>query len=295
VALAAATVVLAAACAAPSGDLTVDPEDRGPIPDAQISVQLFNFFYYVGFGETEEAQARQVEVLTAVADAGYTHVEPVDYTHFQGLTAEEYRSLLDERGLRVSSLHTSVTMATTDEQWTRTLDTAETLGSPYVGAGSNPEDFTTSEEWVAFAERIDDLGAMARERGMRYLVHLHDWEFAATEDGDTAFDLLVAHTAPENVAFELDLYWVVAAHQDPVALVEHYGDRIALLHVKDMAQDGTITTAGEGTIDFASVFAVAGDSIDFYVIERDPPQDDASFDPFAPTIEGLRFLRTVKF
>ncbi|WNM27280.1 sugar phosphate isomerase/epimerase [Demequina capsici] len=295
IALVAAIALLASACTSTPQYPTVDPADRGPIPDSRISVQLFNFFSYVGFGESEEEQARQAQVLTALSDAGYTHVEPIDYTHFQGLTAQEYRALLDARGLQASSLHTSVTMSTTDEQWQATLDTAQTIGAPYVGAGSTPEDLTTREGWEAYADRIDQLGAMARERGMRYLVHLHDTEFAAVEGGESALDILVSRTDPANVTFELDLYWAVKAGEDPVALVRRYGDRIALLHVKDMAADGSITTAGDGVIDFAAVFAAAGDNVDFYVIERDPPLDDSSFDPFPPSIAGLRFLQTIQF
>lgn len=270
-------------------------EDRGPIADDQISVQLFNFFHWVGFGETDVEQSRQEEMLARLAQSGVTHVEPVDYAGFQGLTATEYRAVLDEYGLEVSSLHTTVTETTSDGQWAEALATAGTLGSPYLGGGSTPEELTTRAEWIAFAELIDHLGETARAEGIQYLVHLHDWEYAPLEDGTTPFGILLDHTSPDNVVFELDLYWAVAAGEDPVALIEEHRDRIALLHVKDMGSDGTITTAGEGTIDFPAVLAAAGERIDFYVIERDPPQGSPDFDPFAPTIAGVRYLQTVDF
>jgi hypothetical protein len=41
------------------------------------------------------------------------------------------------------------------------------------------------------------------------------------------------------------------AGADPVALLKRYGDRIQLVHVKDMrAGDRRIETAGDGVIDF---------------------------------------------
>ncbi|WP_062389235.1 sugar phosphate isomerase/epimerase family protein [Demequina iriomotensis] len=277
-----------------AGAEATPPAGASSIPDASISIQMFTFFQYIGFGEDDAAQARQEEVLARLAEAGYSHVEPVDYTGFQGLDAEEYRALLDEHGLEASSLHTSVTMDTTDEQWADKLATATTLGAEYVGAGENPRTFTSRAEWVAFAERIDHLGAMARDAGMRYLVHLHDYEFTSIDGGQSAFEILVAHTSPENVTFELDLYWAVAAGEDPVALVAEHRDRIALLHVKDMDEDGEIATVGEGTIDFPAIFAEAGPAIDFYVVERDPVDDPAA-DPFGPAVAGLEYLRSMEF
>ncbi|WP_082096836.1 sugar phosphate isomerase/epimerase family protein [Demequina gelatinilytica] len=264
------------------------------IPDSRISVQLFTFFYAIGFGEDQAARDRQEQVLASLAEAGYRYVEPVDYTGFQGLDATEYRALLDAYGLQVSSLHTSVTMGTSDQQWEAKLDTATTLGTAYVGAGENPRTFTSSADWVAFAEKIDHLGEMAADRGMRYLVHLHDYEFTSVYGGESAFDILVEHTSPENVTFELDLYWATAAGEDARALVSEHRDRIALLHVKDMAEDGGITTVGEGVIDFPSIFEAAGPGIDFYVIERDP-EDAPSFDPLGPSVAGLAYLRSVRW
>ncbi|WP_062521083.1 sugar phosphate isomerase/epimerase family protein [Demequina silvatica] len=292
----AAAIMLTACTASPPPGGTAPTEVTGAssIPDDEISVQMFTFFHYIGFGEDDAAQSRQEEVLARLAEAGFRNVEPVDYTGFQGLDAEEYRALLDTYGLEASSLHTSVTMDTTDEQWAQKVETAATLGAEFVGAGEDPRTFTSREEWVAFAERIDHLGAMARDEGLRYLVHLHDYEFTQVYGDQSAFDLLMAHTSPENVAFELDLYWATAAGEDPAAIVAKHGDRIPLLHVKDMDEAGEIATVGEGTIDFPSIFAAAGQDVQFYVIERDPP-DDADYDPFGPAIAGLEYLRDATF
>ena len=170
-------------------------------------------------------------------------------------------------------------MATTDEQWATSVQTALTIGAPFIGAGSTPNDFTTKEQWVAYAEKIDHLGELSRAQGVQYMVHSHDWEFTQVFDGETGYDILQANTSPENVVFELDLYWATKAGADPLEVIESYGDRIELLHVKDLGADGSITTVGEGTIDFAPIFAAAGEDIQYYVIERDPPFTDPTFDP----------------
>ncbi|WP_084130388.1 sugar phosphate isomerase/epimerase [Demequina sp. NBRC 110055] len=294
--LLASTIVIA--CALPAAWMLARPEgearEASVIADDQISAQLFNFFYYIGFGEDAETRARQDEVLASLSDAGYRYVEVVDYAGFHGLDDQEYRGLLDSHGLKVSALHTSVTAATSDVQWADQIDTALTLGTEFVGAGETPRDLATRDEWVAFAERIDQLGKSARDQGLTFLVHLHDWEFAEVDGDQTAFDILVEYTEPDNVVFELDLYWAAAAGVDPSVLVAEHRDRIPLLHVKDMAEDGSITTVGEGTVDFPAVFAAAGDDVEFYVVERDPI-DDRGFDPFGPTVAGLSYLQSVDF
>lgn len=280
--------------AAPSGGGSDAAGGSSTVPVEEVSVQLFNFFACIGMDQSPEAQGRQEEVLSSLASMGYKNVEPVDYTSFQGLTAEQYRALLDKYGLSASSLHTSVSMETTDAQWSQALSTAKTIGAGYIGAGSTPS-FTTEAEWIAYAEKIDHLGALASEAGVQYIVHSHDWEFASVSEGKTAYDILQEYTSTENVAFELDLYWATKAGVDPIGLIDTYGDRIELLHVKDMAEDGSFATVGEGTIDFAPIFAAAGDRVSYYVVERDPSFSDPDFDPFAPAEKGLENLLGVEF
>lgn len=264
------------------------------VPKQEISVQLFNFFTYIGTDSTPEAQARQEEVLKTLSSYGYKNVEPVDYTKFQGLSAKQYKKLLDKYKLRAASMHTSVSMETTATQWRSAVSTAKTIGAKYIGAGADPRDFTTAEQWIAFAKKIDHFGAIARQQGLTYMVHSHDWEFKKVGK-TTGYDLLQKYTKAKNVVFELDLYWATKAGVKPITLLRKYGERIKLLHVKDMAADGSITTVGKGIIDFRPIFAAAGKGIKFYVIERDPPFDGSAYDPFKPTAQGLAYLQRVKY
>lgn len=169
-----------------------------PVAVEEVSVQLFNFFVDIGFDQSPEAQARQEGVLSTISDMGYRNVEAVDYTAFQGIGATQYRTLLDAYGLKASGLHTSVSMATTDEQWATSVQTALTIGAPFIGAGSTPNNFTTKEQWVAYAEKIDHLGELSRAQGVQYMVHSHDWEFRQVFDGETGYDILQANTSPET-------------------------------------------------------------------------------------------------
>jgi sugar phosphate isomerase/epimerase len=114
----------------------------------------------------------------------------------------------------------------------------------------------------------------------------------------TAFDILVEHTDPRNVVFQVDLYWATRGGADPVELLERYGNRIQLFHVKDMAAGpfpGRIEIVGEGIIDFPEIFATSKGPVRYYVVEHDPRFGDPTFDPFEAADKGFDYLDCVTF
>ena len=81
-------------------------------------------------------------------------------------------------------------------------------------------------------------------------------------------------------------------------MIERYGNRIQLFHVKDMAAGpfpGRIEIVGEGIIDFPAIFAAAGGSTKYYVVEHDPRFGDPTFDPFEAAEKGFDYLACVRF
>ena len=110
----------------------------------------------------------------------------------------------------------------------------------------------------------------------------------------------MANTDPRNVVFQLDLYWATngGGLADPVELLERYGNRIQLFHVKDMGAGplpGPIEIVGEGIIDFPEIFAAAKGQIRYYVVEHDPRFGDPTFDPFEAAQKGFTYLDCVNF
>jgi sugar phosphate isomerase/epimerase len=286
IATVAASIAVGAA-AAPAPAAASDCPGRG-VPVSKISIQLWTFADYVGFGSDPATQARLETVFAALSDMGYRNVEPFT---FNGLTAEQYRALLEKYDLRASGEHTSIAEAT----WDQTLADARTLGLRYLGAGATPSNFTTEQQWVDYAEMLDRLGERAQRQGLELMVHNHNWEFQQVFGDRTAYDILQQHTDPRYVTFQLDLYWVTAGGADPVEVLQQYGDRIELFHVKDMAPDGSIEIVGEGIIDFPAIFDEAGGGIRYYVVEHDPRFGDPTFDPFEAAQKGFDYLDCVTF
>ncbi|MCD6053525.1 MAG: Xylose isomerase domain protein barrel, partial [Rubrobacteraceae bacterium] len=89
-------------------------------------------------------------------------------------------------------------------------------------------------------------------------------------------DILVRETDPELVSFELDLYWVRYGGADPGPLLLDLGDRIPLVHLKDMAADEQRSDlpVGEGTMPWNGLLRAADAAgVQWYVAEQDNPRD----------------------
>jgi sugar phosphate isomerase/epimerase len=83
-----------------------------------------------------------------------------------------------------------------------------------------------------------------------------------------------------------------------VELLERYGNRIQLFHVKDMADGafpGRIEIVGEGIIDFPTIFAASKGPVRYYVVEHDPRFGDQTFNPFEAAEKGFNYLDCVTF
>jgi sugar phosphate isomerase/epimerase len=300
-------VLIAAALAscislAAAGTATAQSPDcagRG-VPDSKISIQLWTFAEYIGFGTDAATIARTEEVFAALSDMGYRNVEPFTLS---GLSAEEYRALLEKYDLRASGRHVNVGTPESPVDFDQILADNKTLGIKYFGSGSTPIFplvYTTEAQWVAYAEYLNELGERARQAGQTLMVHNHDIEFEVSFGDQTVFDILMANTDPKNVAFQLDIYWATngGGLDNPVDVLERYGNRIQLFHVKDMAAGpfpGRIEIVGEGIIDFPEVFAASQGPVRYYVVEHDPRFGDPTFDPFEAAQKGIDYLRCVTF
>jgi len=276
-----------------------DCAGRG-VPVNKISIQLWTFSQYIGFGSDAATIERTRTVFQSLSEMGYRNVEPFTLS---GLSAEEYRALLDEYGLKASARHVDVGTPANPADIEQIIADNKTLGIKYFGSGATPifpPIYTTKAEWVAYAEYLNEIGAVARKSGQTLMVHNHDIEFETVFGDQTVYDILMAHTDPRNVVFQLDLYWAAngGGMENPLDVIERYGNRIQLFHVKDMAAGpfpGAIEIVGEGIIDFPAIFDAAGGSTRYYVVEHDPPSGDPTFDPFEAAEKGFDYLACVRF
>ena len=235
--------------------------------------------------------------LDRVRDFGIQYVE---LAGTYKLKPEEFKQQLNAKGLKPISGHFGF------EQYRDKVEEvareAKALGLQYVGCAWIPHkdsfDETEAREAINVFNRA---GEALAKHGLKFFYHIHGYEFQPNNEG-TLFDLIVKETKPEFVRFEMDVFWVVHPGQDPVKLLEKYGNRFELMHVKDMRK-GTPTGLLTGQSDVKNDVALGTGimkwpelrkaaqkaGVKYYFIEDESPTSIEQI----PV--SLRFLERVKF
>ncbi len=292
----------ATAGSASSGHHGGHDKHKDKLSKNEISIQLWTFSSYIGFGSEPENQQRLEEALAGISEIGYRNVEPYD---FNGLTAREFKALLRKYDLRAPSRHGDTNEAT----WDTHLADAKVLNQKYTGSGGFPAPGIGSyEDTLATAETMNRLGKRSVRNGTGKLFgHNHQGEFRTMyEDPDTgelksAWQILVENTNPKYVAFQVDTMWAADGGADPAQLLRKYPKRIQLLHIKDGINiadpaDATPVPMGEGEMEFKPILRAAEKAkVKYYIYEQDPMFDDPTYDPFASAQAGWDYLSTVRF
>src|SRR5262245_16423693 len=227
------------------------------------------------------------------------NIKYVELAGTYGVPPEKFKALLDERGLKAISGHFSYEQCR--DHIEDVARDAKILGLEYVGCAwiphKDPFDEKTCREAAAVFNRA---GEALAKHGLKFFYHTHGYEFLPYGNG-TLFDLLMAETKPEFVRFQMDIFWVVNPGQDPVKLLEKYGKRFELMHLKDMKKGTPPDTTGHsevtndvpfgtGMIDLPAVLRAAKkNGVKWYFVEDESPTSVEQIP------QSLRFLEQVKF
>jgi sugar phosphate isomerase/epimerase len=208
--------------------------------------------------------------LARVAEIGYREVEFAGY--FERLPAQ-VRGALQTTGLSAPAAH--IGLEAFESELDRTLDSAAEIGHSLVIVAWVGDDRRTADGYRRTADQFNTFGEAARARGLQFGYHNHDFEFAPLADTN-GYDILLENTDPENVGYELDLFWITKAGHDPFAYFARWPGRFPAVHVKDMdgSPEQRMVDVGDGTIDFAAIFARSDEAgIRHYFVEHDQPAD----------------------
>jgi sugar phosphate isomerase/epimerase len=226
-------------------------------------------------------------------------VKNVELAGTYNLTPEQFKTQLDAQGLNAFSGHFSYDRLRDDVEGV--ARDAKILGLKYVGCAWIPHDGDFNEKTCREAIAVfNQAGEALAKHGLKFFYHVHGYEFQPYQNG-TLLDLLVNGTNPKFVNFQMDVFWIVHPGQDPVKLLEKYGHRWQLMHLKGM-RDSTPTglltghtdvtndvAVGTGKIDYAPILREAKKlGIKWYIIEDESPSSEQQIP------QSLHYLETLK-
>ncbi|MBM3840625.1 MAG: sugar phosphate isomerase/epimerase [Verrucomicrobia bacterium] len=266
-----------------SGNAGVGPSFKGP-----IGLQLYSLR---GDFATEVPGT-----LKKVKDYGFKIVE---LAGTYNSTPEKFKQMLDAHGLKPVSGHFPYDRYRDDAEGV--ARDAKALGLEYVGCAWIPHEGDFDEKQCRDAIGVfNRAGEALAKHGLKFFYHTHGYEFRPHGQG-TLFDLMMAETKPNFVRYQMDVFWVVHPGHDPVKLLQKYGARWELMHVKDMKKGlkGDLTgksdvsndvVLGTGQMNWPAILSAAAKAgVKYYFIEDESPTAAQQIP------QSLRYLERLKW
>ncbi|MDQ6479312.1 myo-inosose-2 dehydratase [Dyadobacter sp. LHD-138] len=240
------------------------------------------------------------------------------------------KKALELRGLQICNQWNSYELTTKSleeniKSFTELLDFLETMGAKVIGGGEVGNScqgqmtvpvfdgkgmLNTDAEWKTFTNGLNELGKIARQRGMKLAFHHHMGTCIQTI---AETDRLMRETDPENVYLNYDCGHFYFAGEDPVEALKKYIGRTAHIHLKDVrpnvlqrvhdeklsfltaVKQGVFTVPGdkEGCIDFPSLFEVIKNSDYQGWIVLEAEQDPAVANPLEYAMIARKFFKNL--
>jgi sugar phosphate isomerase/epimerase len=232
--------------------------------------------------------------MAKVKEMGIRQVE-MKGTH--GLSFPEFIKLLAVNGISVVSFEAEFDKLKNFPQVIS--DEARSYGAKFIVC-TVPSDGKplTKEEIEKNAEAFNHAGKIISRNGMLLCYQPAGTEFASYNKG-TLFDYFVEKLDSRYVHFEMDVFWIKQAGQDPVSLLRKYPSRFVLLQLKDRrpgierSSDGTVekdsnVVLGSGDVGIKNVVEVARElGIQYYFIEDESSKAEKQIP------KSLAYLKTL--
>ena len=233
-------------------------------------------------------------VLTQVAAFGYKQIESFEGSKgmFWGMSNTDFKKLMDDLGMNIVASHCDI-----NKDFERKAAEAAAIGmkyliAPYLGPQKSIDDFKR------FADTFNQRGKVCKQAGLRFAYHNHDYSFKPV-GGQLPQDVMMQGTDKDLVDFEMDMYWVVTAGQNPSEWYKKYPGRFRLCHIKDrqkgvpLADTRNVSVVvGTGSIDFPSHLKVgAANGLQYFIVEQEAYEGTT---PLAAVKDDAAYMKNIK-
>ena len=151
-------------------------------------------------------------------------------------------------------------------------------------------EYRNRDGFLRFARESSEAVKPVIDAGLTFSYHNHSFELEKFGER-TGFDILIEESNHDCFSFEIDTYWIQHGGANPVTFLNRLKDRMHVVHLKDMAMNGTqqlFAEVGEGNLEWDLILeACKAANIEWYIIEQDVCQGD----PFKSLQTSLNNLK----
>lgn len=231
--------------------------------------------------------------IKKIADLGFNNVETAFWP--EGVSLHQAAAVLKEFKLNVSSCHIELPIGAYQKTF---LATAKAFNCKNMIWHGWPEDkrYSSLEGTKELVKIYNDANKFAKANGLKFGLHNHWWEFRNKVSDKYVYEILL-EGLDKDIFFEIDTYWVKVAGHDPAKIIQQFGDRVKMMHVKDgpalfndkLAIDNPdpMTPVGQGTQNFPAIFKAASSKCEWLVIEMDKTTIDV-FDALKQSVDFMK-------
>ena len=217
--------------------------------------------------------------LATLSKLGFKNVEP-----YGGLfqNPDELKAGLKKYNLATPTAHVGIERFRADPEAVAKI--AKDFGIQLVIVPAvGPEERTqTAEGWTKLGKELSGYQKALAKHGIDFAWHNHSFEFAKLADGTYPLDHMFA--AAPGLKWQADIGWIQWAGEDPGAWIKKYSDRVAALHIKDLAPKGENPAedgqadVGHGVLDWKKLMpSIKAPGVKYLVLEHDNPNDFERF------------------
>ncbi|HCE44792.1 MAG TPA: hypothetical protein DET40_14725 [Lentisphaeria bacterium] len=239
-----------------------------------IGLQLYSVREVLG-----ESKESFLSTMKKVSEIGFVGVEGGlgEAVKF-GMTAEQYKELLDQLGLEMITGPGPKHDLSNIEEIGRLK---KIFGFKYLFGGFGWDEFKTMDSIRKTAELINRMTAAIKPHKLELSLHNHFWEFDRI-NGRIAQEY-IAELCPD-VKFEIDIYWATNfGANDAAEQVKNFRSRVPILHIKDGMMErpkdqpfgGPMSAVGAGKVNVKGAIAAADPKLlKWLVVEIDRCEGD---------------------
>ena len=252
----------------------------------QLGIQLYTL--------RDIINGKEKETIRSLASFGYTQLESYEGPKgiYWGMSPLAFKSFIEDLGLKMISTHCEVFV-----DFEKKVEDAASVGlkyiiCPWVGPQKSIDDFKK------IAAQFNEMGAICKQHGIRFAYHNHDYSFKSM-NGIYPQDVLMQETDASLVDFEMDMYWVVTAGEDPMVWLKKYPNRFHLAHIKDRSRtpinqgQHESVDLGTGSINFPALLKnVKQLGLEYLFMEQEHYPNGS---PLSAAEVGAAYLKKIKF